>query len=269
MFNGAWLSEAIHMTLAAFVSTAFAVAGVHAFLLLKNRSRLFHQQAVKTALIFGSVAALLQPVSGDFSARDVAKRQPAKLAALEALYKTSKPAELVIGGLPNDKEERVNYAIHIPKALSFLATGDPNAEVQGLDKIPKEDWPPVLITHISFQLMVMIGFFLAFISFLYLVFSMKWRHVLLKKWWLIVIAFATPLGFLAVESGWTVTETGRQPWIIYGVMRTKDAVSSMPGLRYSFFVITAVYLLLSVIITWLMRRQINTIHEFYPTAKIV
>jgi cytochrome d ubiquinol oxidase subunit I len=269
MFNGAWLSEAIHMTLAAFVSTAFAVAGVHAFLLLKNRSRLFHQQAVKTALIFGSVAALLQPVSGDFSARDVAKRQPAKLAALEALYKTSKPAELVIGGLPNDKEERVNYAIHIPKALSFLATGDPNAEVRGLDKIPKEDWPPVLITHISFQLMVMIGFLLAFISFLYLVFSMKWRHVLLKKWWLIVIAFATPLGFLAVESGWTVTETGRQPWIIYGVMRTKDAVSSMPGLRYSFFVITAVYLLLSVIITWLMRRQINTIHEFYPTAKIV
>ena len=269
MFNGAWLSEAIHMTLAAFVSTAFAVAGVHAFLLLKNRSRLFHQQAVKTALIFGSVAALLQPVSGDFSARDVAKRQPAKLAALEALYKTSKPAELVIGGLPNDKEERVNYAIRIPKALSFLAKGDLNAEVQGLDKIPKEDWPPVLITHISFQLMVMIGFFLAFISFLYLVFSFKWRHVLLKKWWLIVIAFATPLGFLAVESGWTVTETGRQPWIIYGVMRTKDAVSSMPGLRYSFFVITAVYLLLSVIIIWLMRRQINTIHEFYPTAKIV
>ena len=267
MFNDAWLSEAIHMTLAAFVSTAFAVAGVHAFLLLKNRSRLFHQQAVKTALIFGSVAALLQPVSGDFSAKDVAKRQPAKLAALEALYKTSKPADLVIGGLPNDKEQRVNYAIHIPKGLSFLAKGDPDAEVQGLDKIPKQDRPPVIITHIAFQLMVMIGFFLAFVSLLYLLFSIKWRHVLMKKWWLGLVAFATPLGFLAVEAGWTVTETGRQPWIIYGIMRTRDAVSSMPGLRYSFLVVTIVYLFLSVIIFWLMRRQINSIHEFYPTAK--
>ena len=267
MFNDAWLSQAIHMTLAAFVSTAFAVAGVHAFLLLKHRSRLFHQQAVKTALIFGSIAALLQPISGHFSAKDVAKRQPAKLAALEALYKTSKPADLVIGGIPNDKEQRVNYAIHIPGGLSFLAKGDLDAEVEGLDKVPKEDWPPVMITHISFQLMVIIGFFLAFVSLLYLLFSIKWRHVLMKKWWLYVVALATPLGFLAVEAGWTVTETGRQPWIIYGVMRTKDAVSSMPGLRYSFFVITTVYLLLSLIIVWLMRRQINTIHEFYPTAK--
>ena len=218
-------------------------------------------------MIFGSVAALLQPISGDFSAKDVAKRQPAKLAALEALYKTSKPADLVIGGIPNNKEQRVNYAIKIPKALSFLAKGDWNAEVEGLDKVPKENQPPVLITHISFQLMVMIGFFLAFVSLLYLLFTIKWRHILIKKWWLGVIAFCTPLGFLAVEAGWTVTEVGRQPWIIYGVMRTKDAVSSMPGLRYSFLVISVVYLLLSLIIIWLMRRQINTIHEFYPTAK--
>ncbi|HEY2722600.1 MAG TPA: cytochrome ubiquinol oxidase subunit I, partial [Chitinophagaceae bacterium] len=213
--------------------------------------------------------AILQPVSGDFSAKDVAKRQPAKLAALEALYQTSKPADLVIGGIPNDKEQRVNYAIRIPKGLSFLAKGDVNAEVQGLDKIPREDWPPVLITHISFQLMVMIGFFLAFISLLYLILSIKWRHILLKKWWLILVAIATPLGFLAVECGWTVTETGRQPWIIYGVMRTKDAVSSMPGLRYSFLVVTGVYFLLSIVIIWLMRRQVNTIHEFYQTAKII
>ena len=267
MFNDAWLSEAIHMTLAAFISTAFAVAGVHAFLLLKNRSRLFHQQAVKTALIFGSVAALLQPLSGDFSAKDIAERQPEKLAALEALYKTSKPADLLIGGIPNDKEQTVDYAIHIPGGLSFLAKGDWNAEVTGLDQIPKEDQPPVMITHIAFQLMVGIGFLLAFTSVMYLLFSVKWRHVLMKKWWLCLIAFCTPLGFIAVEAGWTVTEVGRQPWIIYGVMRTKDAVSSMPGLHYSFYVITTVYLLLSLVIIWLMRRQINTIHEFYPTAK--
>ena len=267
MFNDAWLSQAIHMTLAAFIATGFAVAGVHAYLLLKDRRNNFHQQAVKTALIFASIAALLQPFSGDYSAKDIAKRQPAKLAALEALYKTSKPADLVIGGIPNDKEQRVDYAIRIPGFLSFMAHGDFNAEVTGLDKFAKEDRPPVFITHISFQIMVGIGLLLALAAVLYLVFSLKWKHILNKKWWLRFIAITTPLGFIAVEAGWTVTEVGRQPWIIYGIMRTKDAVSSMPGLQYSFYVITAVYILLSVIIFFLMRRQIKVISEIYPSAK--
>lgn len=267
MFNKAWLSQSIHMTLAAFVATSFAVAGVHAFLLIKNRNNLFHKHAVRIALIFGSVAALLQPLSGDYSAKDVAERQPAKLAALEALYKTSKPADLVIGGIPNDKEERVDYAIHLPGFLSFLAHGDFNAEVTGLDKFAKAERPPVLITHISFQVMVGIGFLLALASLLYLTFSIKWKHVLDKKWWLRLIAFTTPLGFIAVEAGWTVTEVGRQPWIIYNVMRTKDAVSTMPGLQYSFYVISTIYLLLTVILVWLMRRQINTVSEYYSSAK--
>ena len=266
MFNDAWLSQALHMTLAAFVATGFAVAGVHAFLLIKNKRNAFHRQAMKTALIFASVAALLQPLSGDYSAKDVAQRQPAKLAALEALYQTSKPADLVIGGIPNDKEERVEYAIHLPGFLSFLAHGDFNAEVTGLDKFPKHERPPVLITHIAFQIMVAAGFFLAFIAVLYLLFSWKWKQNLEKKWWLWLIALATPLGFIAVEAGWTVTEVGRQPWIIYGVMKTKDAVSVMPGLSYSFYLITAIYLLLSLIIFWLMKRQIKTVPEFYPSA---
>src|SRR3954469_5059301 len=267
MFNDAWLSQSIHMTLAAFVATSFAVAGVHAFLLIKNRSNEFHHQAVRTALIFGAVAAILQPLSGDFSAKDVARRQPAKLAAMEALYKTSKPASLVIGGLPNDKEQRVDYAIHVPKLLSYLAHGDFDAEVKGLDKIPKADQPPVLVPHISFQVMVGIGTLLAIISVLYLIFSYKWQRNLFTKWWLSLIAFTTPLGFIAVEAGWTVTEVGRQPWIIYGVMRTKDAVSSMPGLQYSFFVITAIYILLTFILVWLMRKQIKTVPELYVSAK--
>ncbi len=266
MFNDAWLSQSIHMTLAAFIATSFAVAGVHALMILKKGASAFHLQAVKTALIFGSIAALLQPFSGDHSAKDVAKRQPAKLAALEGLYKTSKPAELLIGGIPNSSEEKVHYAIRIPGGLSYLAKGNFNAEVTGLDKFPKKDWPPVLITHIAFQIMIAIGFLLAFISLLYLLFSLKWKHNLSKKWWLRLVAFCTPLGFIAVEAGWTVTETGRQPWIIYGIMRTKDAVSPMPGLHYSFYVITTVYVLLTFIIIWLMRRQINSVTENYTSA---
>ncbi len=267
MFNDAWLSQALHMTLAAFVSTSFAVAGTHAFLLLKDRQNEFHKTALRIALSFGAVAAFLQPISGDFSAKDVAKRQPAKLAALEALYKTSLPADLIIGGLPNEKEERVDYAIHIPAALSFLAHGNFEAEVTGLDAFKKEDRPPVLITHLAFQIMVGCGFLLAFAGFLFIVFSIFKKEFLQRKAWLVFIALLTPLGFLAVEAGWTVTEVGRQPWIIYGVMRTRDAVSPMPGLQYSFYMISAVYLLLCGLLYWLMRRQIATIGLFYPSAK--
>ncbi len=267
MFNEASFSQALHMTLAAFVATSFAVAGVHAVLLIRDRENAFHRTALKISLAFGAIAAFLQPISGDFSAKDVADRQPAKLAALEALYKTSKPADLVIGGIPNDKEERVDYALHVPRFLSFLAHGDFNAEVTGLDKFPKENRPPVLITHIAFQIMVGIGFLLAFAGLLYILFSIWWKHLLITKGWLVFISLLTPLGFLAVEAGWTVTEVGRQPWIIYEVMKTKDAVSSMPGLQYSFYLISLVYLFLTVILIWLMRRQIETIHEFYPSSR--
>jgi cytochrome bd ubiquinol oxidase subunit I len=266
MFNAAWLEQSIHMTLAAFIATSFAVAGTHAYLILRKGKNAFHVQAVKTALIFGSVAAILQPFSGDFSAKDIAKRQPEKLAALEGLFKTSRPAELLIGGIPDVKDQKVNYAIRIPGGLSFLAHDNFNAEVTGLDQFPEKDWPPIVATHIAFQLMVAAGFFLAFVAVLYLIFSSRWRSVLEKKWWLKLVAVCTPFGFLAVESGWTVTETGRQPWIIYGIMRTKDAVSPMPGLHYSFYIITVVYILLSFIIWWLMKRQINSIQKFYSSV---
>jgi cytochrome d ubiquinol oxidase subunit I len=268
MFNNAWLPQSLHMTLGAFVSTGFAVAGTHAFLFLRNRNIVFHQKAMKAALIFASVAAILMPLSGDYAAKSVAKRQPAKLAAMEALYVTSKPAPFVIGGIPNDKNEEVRYGIHIPKLLSFLAFGDVDAEVKGLDRFPKNERPPVLITHLSFQVMIAIGSLLAFAGILYLVFSIKrWRHLLLNKWWLRFIAFTTPLGFIAIEAGWTVTEVGRQPWIIYGIMRTKDAVTSMPGVQYSLYVISTVYLFLAFMVVWLMIKQIKVVQDKYKNLK--
>jgi cytochrome bd ubiquinol oxidase subunit I len=265
MFNNAWFQQALHMILAAFIATSFAVAGVHAFLLLKRRNA-FHRTAIRMALTFGAVAALLQPFSGDISAKNVAKYQPAKLAALEGLYKTSKPADFIIGGIPNNKEERVLHAIHIPGLLSYLAHGSFQAEVIGLDKFPKDERPPVLITHLSFQVMVAAGLLLAFTGLLFIIFSFWRTDVLSKKWWLLFISALTPLGFIAIEAGWIVTEVGRQPWIIYGLMKTKDAVSSMPGLQYSFFAITAIYLLLSFFIVWLLRRQIDEVEKNYPSA---
>ncbi|MDO1447118.1 cytochrome ubiquinol oxidase subunit I [Rhodocytophaga aerolata] len=263
MFNDAWFSQALHMTLAAFVSTSFAVAGIHAFLLLKHPGHSLHQRAMKIALTFGAITALLQPLSGDISAKDVAVRQPAKLAAMEALFKTSKPADLVIGGLPNVEQQRVDYAIHLPRFLSFLAHGDFNAEVKGLDSIPRDEWPPVVVVHVAFQIMVAAGMAMALIGLVFLFFAWKKKHLLFHKTFLTIVALATPLGFIAVEAGWTVTEVGRQPWILYGIMRTSDAVSPMSGLMYPMITFTILYLILAFLVTWLMARQIKVLHETY------
>ncbi len=263
MFNDAWFSQALHMILAAFVSTCFAVAGIHAFRLLKKKQNEFHKEAIKIALTLGSIAALLQPISGDISAKDIAKRQPVKLAAMEALYYTSQPADLIIGGIPNSETMEVDFAIHLPKMLSFLAFGNFNAEVKGLEEWPKEEWPNVPITHFAFQIMVGIGSLLALTALLFLIFNWKIKTILDHRLWLKHLVLLTPLGFIAVEAGWIVTEVGRQPWIINGIMKTEEALTPMPGIQVFFYLIIVVYLMLSFIVLHLMKRQILKIEEQY------
>lgn len=263
MFNKAWFTQALHMCLAAFAATGFAVAGVHAYMILRRKNVLFHAKAFRIAAIFAAVAALLQPLSGDRSAKHVAKYQPAKLAAMEAHFETGKSVPLIIDGIPDVKNKKVNYAIELPGFLSFLAHGDFNAEVKGLDSIREEDWPPVAITHYAFQLMVALGTFLALVALIYLIALFKKRSWLNRRWMLILFVVSVPLGYLAVEAGWTVTEVGRQPWIINGVMRTRDAVTPMPGIAYSFYLFSAVYVSLALIVTFLLHRQIKMVPEIY------
>ncbi|HEY0056973.1 MAG TPA: cytochrome ubiquinol oxidase subunit I [Pedobacter sp.] len=264
MFNDAWFSQALHMSIAAFAATGFAVAGVHALMILKGSNIEFHRKSFKIAAIFATVAAILQPLSGDISAKDVAKRQPAKLAAMEAHFHTEKSAPLIIGGIPDTKNKKVDYAIKVPSALSFLAHGDFDSEVTGLDKIPEADQPPVAITHYAFQIMVGLGSIMMVISLLYFISLWKksWQN---KKWLFQLFVAATPMGFIAVEAGWTVTEVGRQPWIIYNIMRTADAVTPMPGIAYSFYLFTAVYLSLSLIVIFMLARQIKMVGKLYDS----
>lgn len=257
MFNDAWFSQALHMSIAAFASTGFAVAGIHALMLLRGSNIEFHRKAFKIAAIFGCVAACLQPLSGDISAKDVAKRQPAKLAAMEAHFHTEKNAPLIIGGVPDTLTKKVNYAIKLPGVLSFMATGDFNKEVTGLDRIPKQDQPPVAVTHYAFQVMVGLGMLMVGISILYFITIWRRKRWLDTRWLFKLFVLATPVGFIALEAGWTVTEVGRQPWIIHGVLRTADAVTPMPGIAYSFYLFTAVYISLSFIVTVLLYRQIK------------
>jgi cytochrome d ubiquinol oxidase subunit I len=205
----------------------------------------------------GAVGALLQPLSGDLSAKDVAKRQPAKLAAMEALYETQRGAPLLLGGIPDDEARTVRHAIEIPRGLSFLAFADFDAEVMGLDRVPRDQWPPTMITHFAFQIMVGLGTLMAAVGAGFLL--LRWRRpqLLNHRLVLAIITACTPLGFLAVEAGWTVTEVGRQPWIIYGVMRTADAVSPMPGLQWSFLSIMLVYGLLGAVTWFVVVRLIR------------
>lgn len=262
MFNEAWFSQALHMTLAAFAATGFAVAGVHALLIMKAKNIEFHRRAFKIAIVFGAIASLLQPISGDISAKDIAKRQPAKLAAMEAHFETMEAAPLIIGGVPDEKTKTVNYALKLPGLLSFLAHGDFRKEVTGLDRIPDENHPPVMVTHFAFQIMVGIGMFLMLLSVIYFI-SLKKKAWQTKRWFLKLFVAAIPLGFIAVEAGWTVTEVGRQPWIIYNVMRTADAVTPMPGIVYSFLFFTFIYLSLTVVVIFLLRRQIKMVPALY------
>jgi cytochrome d ubiquinol oxidase subunit I len=256
MLNPMAFQQTLHMTLAAYAATGFAVAGIHAFLLLLDRENSFHRRALAIALMVGAPAALLQPISGDMSAKAVARLQPAKLAAMEAHFETRTRAPLLIGGWPDMERGEVDYAIRIPGGLSFLAFGDPDAEVKGLEEFPRDQWPPVPIVHVAFQIMVALGTYMALLS-LWIAFAAWRRHDIgSDRRLLAAVALATPMGFIAIEAGWTVTEVGRQPWIVYGVMRTADAVTPMPGLVYPFLVFTVLYCFLGVIVGWLLYRQI-------------
>jgi cytochrome d ubiquinol oxidase subunit I len=261
MFNAAAPAQVVHMTLAAFAATGFAVAGVHAFALRRGTPhRAFHRAALQIALWVGLPAAILQPLSGDWSARGVAERQPVKLAAMEGHLRTG-PANFVIGGWPDAETLTHRGAIEIPGGLSFLLHGDPRAVVPGVDAVGPADRPPLAIVHLAFQLMVACGSAMAALSL--------WGGV---RWWrrargqgsalpddrrfLTAVMLAAPLGFIALEAGWTVTEVGRQPWIVHGVMRTAEAVTPMPGLVVPFLLFTALYIGLAVVVLFLLWRQL-------------
>ena len=255
MLNPASLQQVIHMILAAYVATAFAVGAVHAFFLLRDRANAFHRRAFGIALTVACVGVPLQIASGDLIARMVAARQPAKFAAMESHYRTKAGAPITIGGIPDDDAMTTRYAITIPKALSLLAHGDPNAPVRGLDSVPRDEWPNTRIVHWAFDVMVGTGSALLGLSLWAGWLAWRQRGLPDHRWFLRAAVVAGPLGFVAIESGWIVTEVGRQPWIIYGVMRTADAVTPMRGLVVPFTTFTVVYIALSVIVVYLLRRQ--------------
>ncbi len=256
MFNVMWASQALHMTIAAFVAIGFAAAGIHALRLLRAPRSELDRAALAIALWVGGSAALLMPLSGDVLAKDVARYQPVKLAAMEGQFDTEVSAPLRIGGWPDEGAMQTPWALELPGLLSFLATGDIGAEIAGLKEFPRDEWPPVAIVHVAFQLMIAIGGVLVMLSVIAAVLARRRRGVPDQRWFLWLLVLSSPLGFLGIQAGWVVTEVGRQPWIIYRVMRTSDAVTSMPALVVPLTVFTLLYLVLAVIVVFLLRRHV-------------
>ena len=249
----AWVPMAVHSSLACYIATGFAAAGVYALGMLRGRRDAYHRSALRIALVVGGFAAMLQPVSGDLSARMVARLQPTKLAAMESVFETQSGAPILIGGLPDTEARTVRFGIEIPKGLSLLAYHDPNARVIGLNDIPRDEWPNVTVTHIAFQIMVGCGFLLLGVMVWYAI--QEWlRAGSFGRNFLLVVLLTSPLGFLALEAGWVVTEVGRQPWVVRGFMRTADAVTTAPHVLTTFIAFTVLYAALAIVLTSLLIR---------------
>ncbi|MBU5612308.1 cytochrome ubiquinol oxidase subunit I [Geomonas azotofigens] len=254
--NEAWPHEALHGTLAAYVATSFAIAGYYAAMVLKGRGAVEAKKALSLSLSVAAVTAPLMLVTGDWAADSVAKFQKAKLAAMEAHFKTSAAAPLVIGGWPDPDTGRVRYAVRIPKLLSILAHDDPNAVVQGLDAFPQGTTPDPRLVHPFFDLMV--GSFFVMGIGLGWFWWLRWRQKevpdqprLLKY-----LMFASPFGIIALESGWLVTEFGRQPWVVQGYLRTSQSVTPNGGVVSVFITFVVVYLCLTAgMLKLLLRHQ--------------
>jgi len=243
LINSNMWHELIHMYLAGYIVCGFVVAGVYAYAWLRGRRDHYHRTALVVTLAFASLAAPVQVVVGDWAGRTVAENQPVKLAAFEGLQQTQAGAPFTLAGV-----------VEIPKMLSILAFHDPNATVTGLDSVPPDDRPPVTIVRVAFQTMVGIGTGLALLGTVFFLTWWRRRRLPRSRWFYRAVMAAGPLSFVALISGWIVTEVGRQPWIVYGYMRTQQAVTSVDYLEIGYAFLIVVYIGLAIAVYWLLRR---------------
>lgn len=258
MFNPATPPQTTHMILAAFVVSGFLVASVYAGGILRGRRDRYHRVGFLLPFTLAALITPAQIVVGDWAARFVADNQPVKLAAMEGLFHSERGAPLHLGGIVVG--DRLRYAVEVPFGLSLLARWDPHALITGLDSVPPDQRPAVNVVHLSFDAMVGSGLVLLLLG---LWFGSSWlrrRDMPRSRWFLRGGAVAGVLAVIALEAGWVVTEVGRQPWIVYGILRTRDAVSSAPGLRFGLFALILVYAALTTGAVVVLRRLARTPH---------
>ncbi len=252
--NSYFWHEMVHMYLAAFLVAGFVTASVYAVARLRGRRDRYVRVAMAVPLVVAAITAPAQVVVGDWAARSVAENQPVKLAAFEGLGQTKAGAPLHIGGWFDERREEVRYGIAIPRLLSLLAFHDPNATVQGLDRVPREDRPPVNVVRIAFFTMVGIGMLMAVFGIALLVLWWRRRALPESRWFLRLVAALGPLSAVALIAGWVTTEVGRQPWVVYEHMRTEEAVTGAGGIPLGYAALVAIYVCLAAATVWLLRR---------------
>ncbi|MGB9770431.1 MAG: cytochrome ubiquinol oxidase subunit I [Candidatus Kapaibacteriota bacterium] len=277
VFNPSTIDRVTHTIVGAWITGAFLVLSISAYYILKNKHLEHSKSAIKVGLVVAIIASLLQLITGHSSAVGVAQNQPAKLAAAEGLFETKAYAPLHIFGWVDSKEQKVKYTIAIPGLLSWLVHFDASKPVTGLDKIPPEDRPPVNFVFQSFHIMIFLGIMFILISILG---AILWATNKLwnTKWFLWILVFSVVLPHIANQTGWITAEVGRQPWIVYGLLRTSDAISKnlTPGsVWFSLTLFTLIYLLIFVLFLFFLDRKIKqgiTEHytdEVYSQQKIV
>ncbi len=260
VFNPSTVVRFLHTVDACLIAGAFMAAGISAYLLLRKGGSAQARKSLKIALIIGFISSVFAVVpTGDWHARQVAATQPAKFAALEGLYESREGAPLVVFGVPDPGTGEIKAKVEIPKLLSLMAFGDLNARVTGLDEFPEDEIPPVWITFVSFHTMVMFGgFFVLSTAFgLFLL----WRKKLFDtRWFLHLLVVSIPLPLAAIQFGWAVAEVGRQPWIVYGLLKTADAVSTnVPAgnILATIILFALIYILLGALYIYILVRIVN------------
>jgi cytochrome d ubiquinol oxidase subunit I len=242
VFNPSFPYRLLHMVLAAYLTTAFVVGGTGAWHLLRKQDNAPARLMVSMALWMAVIVAPLQMLAGDLHGLNTLEHQPVKVAAMEGHYETRSGAPLILFGIPNSDEERIDYALEIPKLGSLILTHDIDGEIRGLKEWAPEDRPPVAPVFFAFRIMVGIGVLMIGVGAIGLLSRLRGR--LYQSRWLhrILVAMA-PSGFLAVLAGWVVTEVGRQPYTIYGLLRTADSVSPLdaPAVSASLLAFVVVY----------------------------
>jgi cytochrome d ubiquinol oxidase subunit I len=244
--------ELVHTYLAGYIVMGFLVAAAYAFGRLRGRWGRYERTALAIPLTIAAVVAPVQVLVGDWAARDVARGQPTKLAAIEGIYRSQNGAAEHIGGWYSSRE--VKHGIAIPKLLSLLAYHDPNARVQGLQAVPAGQRPPVNVVRVSFQLMVAIGTLLATLGVVFLYARFRHKRLPDSRWFYRAVVAAGPLSTVALIAGWVTTEVGRQPWVVYRVMPTSQAVTGAGGIPVGYATLAVVYAGVAAAVIWILRR---------------
>lgn len=257
VFNPSTLPRYLHTVMASIFSGGFFVASTSAWYLLNGRHQEFARRSLKIGLVTAAIFSLLILGAGHGHAVQVAETQPAKLAAYEALFETQSGAAMVVWGFPDVENQRLRLSIAIPKLLSFMAYLDPNATITGLDQIPRDEWPPIALSFYPYHIMVLLGGWFILLPWLgILIGQRRFTNRLFLK----ALLYSLPLPWVALELGWMAAEFGRQPWVVYGLLKTKDAVSVVvPAWQVLFTLIlfTVVYALLLALLIYLLKREFD------------